>query len=188
MMGARARRVVPGAGGPEVQLLDARDRDLDAEGLREWARVLTVASGVRFVSRSYRYPYAVVGWHRDPIGVDIETIGPYDEALADVICTPSERSDLSSRADLGAHLTSLWCAKEALAKALGDALAYDPARLESPAHWSSRRGGRWGAMPLADPPEGHAAWVCWRVAEPVRIGSRALSVGGNESGASRPSR
>jgi len=49
------------------------------------------------------------------------------------------------------YLTSLWAAKEALAKALGDALCYEPSRLGSPQHWPRGRpgpGGRSSCPPL----------------------------------------
>ena len=58
------------------------------------------------------------------------------------------------------HLTSLWAATEALAKALGDALSHEPSRLGSPHHWPRGEAGPWRAQPLPAP-RGHVAWLCW---------------------------
>jgi len=59
---------------PEVWLLDASDGDADEQVLRASARTLTAEAGAPYVSRSYRYPYAVVAWHSAPVGVDIERV------------------------------------------------------------------------------------------------------------------
>jgi len=29
----------------------------------------------------YRYPYVLIGWHPEPIGVDIERVAPYNQAF-----------------------------------------------------------------------------------------------------------
>lgn len=163
-----------GDGVPQVRLLDARVDELDADALRDWARQLTAASGAPYAARSYRYPYALVGWHREPIGADIERIGPCDAAFADLICTPAERSDPAGLTDRNAYLTSLWSAKEALAKALGDALGYEPSRLESPARWPRGRAGPWRTAQLAVPP-GHVAWLCWRSSDLRRANAGSQS-------------
>lgn len=146
---------------PRVRLLDARVEGLDDRALHQWARALAESSGAPHVTRSYRYPYALVGWHLEPVGVDIERISHCDTAFADLICTPAERSDASSLTDLNSYLTSLWCAKEALAKTLGDALRYEPSRLESPANWPEQRAGSLRAARLSVAGD-HVAWVCWR--------------------------
>jgi phosphopantetheinyl transferase len=65
--------------------------------------------------------------------------------------------------DPDAYVSSLWSSKEALAKALGDPLHYDPRRLESPMSWPGGRAGPWRAARLATP-DGHTAWLCWRPA------------------------
>jgi hypothetical protein len=151
-------------GKPQVRLLDARRLDLDPPALRDWARSLAGPIGARYVTRSYRYPFALVGWHHEPIGVDIEKIGPCDDAFADLICTSAERGAPALSADRDTYLTSLWSSKEALSKALGDALSYEPSRLASPMGWSTRRAGRWQSRQLMAPP-GHVAWLCWRSAD-----------------------
>jgi phosphopantetheinyl transferase len=150
-------------GTPEVRLLDARAAGLDEAGLRTWARAQTAACGQPYVVRSYRYPYALVAWHSEPVGVDIERIEPCDAAFAELILTPAERADPMPFAEPDAHLTSLWCSKEALSKALGDALRYDPGRLDSPMRWPDLRSGPWRAAPLRTTPR-HTAWLCWRAA------------------------
>jgi hypothetical protein len=147
---------------PAIRLLDARAAGLDEAGLRAWARALCDASGAAYTARSYRYPYALLGWHGRRVGVDVERVERCDAYLATVICTPGERADRALRSD--AALLSLWCSKEALAKALGDALAYDPARLEAPLRWPDGRCGPWRAVPLPAPP-GHVAWLCWQAGD-----------------------
>jgi hypothetical protein len=158
------RELHPGApeSTPTVELLDARNASLDGDGLRDWARAQAAASGGVRVARSYRYPIALVGWHTEPIGVDVERVDPYDEAFAESICTPSDRS--RARPESAEELASLWCSKEALAKALGDARRYDPRRLESPARWPCGEAGPWRARAL-EAPYGYVAWVCWRVSK-----------------------
>jgi hypothetical protein len=153
---------VTGARLPQVVLLDARRRGLqDAAALRGWARA-TAPPGARHVSRSYSFPYALVAWHDGPVGIDIERVVPCDTAFSDAIRTPAERAATGSGDDAGDRVvTSLWCSKEALAKALGDARRYDPRRLEGPPAWPGGRAGPWRALAL-HAPAGHVAWVCWR--------------------------
>ena len=43
------------------------------------------------VARSYRHAYALVAWHPEPVGVDIERVDAYDPEFAQSTCTPSER-------------------------------------------------------------------------------------------------
>lgn len=68
------------------------------------------------------------------------------------------------------YLTSLWAAKEALAKALGDALCYEPSRLGSPQHWPRGQAGPWRAKQLPAP-SGHVAWLCWWSSSRPRTGA-----------------
>ena len=146
---------------PEVQLLDALAAGIDEAALRAWVHAEAVFPDGPRTSRSYRYPYALLAWHTEPLGVDIERIEPFDGAFMESICTPSERELLSDDAYPDAFLASLWSGKEALAKALGDALRYDPRRLDSPALWPDGRAGPWRAAQLALP-AGHSGWLCWR--------------------------
>lgn len=146
-----------------MRLLDARQAGVDEEGLRGWARAVSADRDAPHVARSYRYPYALVAWHSAPVGVDIERVEPCDTAFADLICTPDER-ELARRArDPDAHLTALWSAKEALAKALGDALLYEPSRLESPLSWPDGCAPPWRARALR-PARGHVGALVWRAA------------------------
>jgi phosphopantetheinyl transferase len=148
---------------PQVRLLDALDGGLDATRLQAWAREETAAAaaGASHASRSYRYPYALVSWHTEAVGVDIERVQPFDRAFMESICTPSERLMWSGDEHSDEFLSSLWSSKEALAKALGDARAYDPRRLDSPMRWPDGQSGPWRAAPLMVP-AGHVAWLCWR--------------------------
>jgi 4'-phosphopantetheinyl transferase superfamily len=151
----------PRATVPALRLLDARDDSLDDDGLRARAREMSGDAETGHVARSYRYPYGLVAWHDEPVGIDIERVEECDDAFADLICTPIERLRAASAADRDSYLTSLWSSKEALSKALGDALRYEPSRLESPLHWPDGRSGPWRATAL-EVPSGHVGWLCWR--------------------------
>jgi hypothetical protein len=149
---------------PLLRLLDARAAGAaDEASLRELARAASAHAGAPFISRSYRFPFALVAAHSAAVGVDIERVEPCDRAFADSIRTPAERAAAASpHEDHDRYCTSLWSSKEALSKALGDALAYDPRRLEGPGAWPDGRSGPWRATPL-DVPDGYVGWLCWRV-------------------------
>jgi 4'-phosphopantetheinyl transferase superfamily len=146
---------------PSVRLLDARRAGVDADGLRAWARADAQASGAAYASRSYCYPFALVAWSGTPVGVDIERVERCEPAFAETICTSGERAAAAEASEPDRYLTAAWCSKEALAKALGDALAYDPRRLDAPFRWPDGRSGRWRARPIHAPMR-HVAWLCWR--------------------------
>jgi hypothetical protein len=161
---------------PRVRLLDAIALGLDDAGLHALAREITSPQRAPHVSRSYCYPFALVAWHSGPVGVDVERIDRCDEHFADLVCSPEERPLALLAPNIDAFLTSMWSAKEALAKGLGDALAYDPARLDSPDRWPDGRAGPWRSAPL--PVDAlHVGWVCWRGAD-----SPSDSVGSHASG------
>lgn len=161
-MKAGVELTVDSGGGPRVELLDASRARLDPEGLRDWARTRAAAGcGGEHVARAYRYPLALVGWHTDRLGLDVERVDPYDQPFAESICTPWERSVLLPVCAEG--LASLWCSKEALSKALGDAIGYDPRRLPSPLCWPGGESGTWRAVAI-EAPAGYVAWACWRSA------------------------
>ena len=142
-------------------LLDARDSRLDERGLRRWAQELINYTAASHSSRSHRYPYELVACHSRPVGVDIERTEPFDASFFVSICTPSERAQQVDLDDLDDYAISLWASKEALAKALGDAVAYDPRRLGSPMFWPDGRSGPWRAASLPVP-NGHSGWLCWQ--------------------------
>jgi hypothetical protein len=152
------------AGAPTVWLIDARAAGArDEAALRELARAVSAETGAPFTSRSYRFPFALVAAHTAAVGVDIERVEPCDRAFADSIRTPDERAAGWPREeDPDRFFTSLWSSKEALSKALGDALAYDPRRLEGPGVWPQGRSGSWRATPIDVGEDGHVAWLCWR--------------------------
>ncbi len=128
------------------------------------ARAHWRARGAPFVSRSYAPPLALVAWHTTPVGVDLERVSAGDRAFAESICTPTELGLFADSLDDERFVTSLWASKEALAKALGDPLAYDPRRLESPLTWVTGRASGWLASELQVAPE-HVAWVVWSLNE-----------------------
>lgn len=163
-MSIAAVRLPTCEGGPEVRLLDARGSGLGERGLRERARAWPEGAQAPFRSRSYRHPFALVAWHDAEVGADIERIERCDPAFARSICTPSEEPlRWDAIPDVDEHFTSMWSSKEAIAKALGDALSYDPRRLPAPLLWPDGRAGTWRALSLRPCP-GHVAWVCWRAA------------------------
>jgi 4'-phosphopantetheinyl transferase superfamily len=160
---------VPRGGGeegvPAVWLIDARAAGAhDEAALRELARAASADAGAPFTSRSYRFPFALVAAHTDAVGVDIERVERCDRVFADSISTPEElAAGWPREGDPDRFFTSLWSSKEALSKALGDALAYDPRRLEGPGAWPDGRSGPWRASSIDVGEDGHVAWLCWRV-------------------------
>lgn len=143
---------------PQVRLIDAREAGVDARGLQVLARGAAAATGAPYTSRSYRFPFALIAAHEAPVGVDLERVEPFDADFLESICTPRERGLVPAHARA---LTSLWSSKEALAKALGDAVLYDPRRLDSPMFWPGGEAGPWRAVPLDVAPS-HNGWLCWR--------------------------
>lgn len=158
--GPSLRPLLSAPDGPQVHLLDASGTRLGEAGLRAWARSWCEDQRAAHHSRSYRHPYALIAWHGMRVGVDLEQVEPFDRAFAESICTPQEQLPWASMPDRDARCASLWSSKEALAKTLGDALAYDPRRLPSPLLWPDGRAGALRALQL---PVGdrHVAWVCF---------------------------
>jgi phosphopantetheinyl transferase len=144
---------------PRVALIDASLEGLDEATLRSRARELGAARGSGSVSRSYCHPYALVACHPGPVGVDIERFSACPADFKRSICTPAEIA--SGQWNTDRDVVSLWSSKEALSKALGDALDYDPRRLASPAEWPGGVCGPWRTVPVRVP-GGYCAWVCWR--------------------------
>lgn len=143
---------------PTVWTLLARANE-DETDLRIRARAMTAEAA--WCSRSYRYPHALVAVHTAPVGLDIERISTCDNQLLIAAATPTELTRLlapETRTQLA--IADLWSSKEALAKALGTPLAYEPTRLESPAYWPAGSANRWRAERFPAPP-GHVAWLCW---------------------------
>lgn len=128
--------------------------------LRTLARRHPAALAAGHSSRSYRAPLALVAWGETPLGIDLERVDACDRAFAESICTPGELALFAGRLGDARFVTSLWSGKEALAKALGDAIRYDPRRLDSPLGWEGGSAGPWRARELAPAP-GHVAWLVW---------------------------
>lgn len=167
MSDASPRRLRTPPGSPTVYLVDARPGGLGEAALRERAGELTTACGLAHSSRSYRDPLGLVAVHRGRVGIDIERVQPLDDEFLASISSMSERAHTVEAADRDRYAASLWSSKEALAKALGDAVEYDPRRLDSPMFWPEGRSGPWRALAL-DLPDGYVGWLCWRAeaAEP----------------------
>jgi len=120
------------------------------------------------VSRSYRGCFGLLAVSHSRVGVDLELVDT--TVCRDAVLTPGELN-------LGGT-PAMWCdwwsAKEALAKALGNARLYDPRRLESPSHWDGGRAGRWACSAL-ELPRGLVGWVVWEAADAT---DQPLSRGG----------
>jgi hypothetical protein len=158
-----AATVAEGERAPRVVLVDASAQGMDEAELRAYMRALSERFGTPQCSRSYSAPLALLAWHDAAVGVDIERVQRCEETFAASIQTPAERAAGFVARDPDRHLTALWSSKEALSKALGDPLAYDPRRLEGPGAWPQGRSGPWRVAAL-DVGEGHVAWACWRAA------------------------
>lgn len=160
-----ARRIlVPGlldGSGPEIRILDARAADVDERRLLEGVRAAAGIYPGRRISRSYSFPLALLAWYDGPVGIGVERISPCEDGFADPSRTPSERR-AASALDADATSTSLWSGKQALANALGDALACDQPLVEGPAGRPRRSTGPWRARSLPVGP-GFVAWVCWQL-------------------------
>ena len=127
-------------------------------------------------SRSYSGDHAVIAGWRGRVGVDVETLDRpleptwslLDEGFRSSMMTAQERElDLAVDGPSARHAAvSLWSSKEALAKALGTPLEWDPARLGGPALWPSHEVGRWRARFLDESLLGVAglAWVVYDIA------------------------
>ena len=100
------------------------------------------------MSRSYRYPYALVAWHSTPVGIDIERVQILDRHSPRLFARPTERLDWVALHDPQADVSSLWSSKEALAKALGKPVSYDPRWLGAPMFWPEGRAGCWQSTNL----------------------------------------
>lgn len=131
--------------------------DDDRSRLRARAREICDDSWSHW-SRSYsRNGALIVGWHHR-VGVDFEYLDQLRDPTWSVnhdifrssIMTADERErwPVNSDGDDTALATSVWCSKEALAKALGTPLKMDPARLSGPSSWSDAPHGVWRATSL----------------------------------------
>ena len=148
------RLTVDGFSG-EVFLVESAD-DLT---VRATTRSIEIPTGWHF-SRSYRDGIGLLAMGPSRVGVDIEVIDLTVTAAAVL-------TDTESRLDSGPEdLCRWWSAKEALAKALGDARKYDPRTLDSPALWTTSRQGRWRAQPL-EVPAGYIGWIVWETETPA---------------------
>ncbi|MGN1050791.1 MAG: 4'-phosphopantetheinyl transferase family protein [Acutalibacteraceae bacterium] len=63
------------------------------------------------------------GLSKEPVGVDIEQIRPYNESLAKRCFTKYEISQIEECADLGDGFTMMWTLKESFIKCLGKGLS-----------------------------------------------------------------
>jgi hypothetical protein len=89
-----------------------------------------------------------------PVGIDLEVIDR--SSTPDGLFTPREAKMPGSPE----QWCSRWSAKEAFAKALGNARLYDPRRLDSPALWEAGERGIWRAESLPLPGD-LVGWVVW---------------------------
>ena len=126
-------------------------------------------------SRSYSGDVALVaGWHLR-VGSDVEILAGSSESswstadrhFRSTLMSPEERREVLTRSegDTRQSAMSLWCSKEALAKALGTPQQMDPARLTGPTVWPDSRRGNWRAtfLDTHDLEIDAVAWVVFEV-------------------------
>ena len=131
-----------------------------------------------FMSRTHCGAYTLEVRASAPCGVDMEFLFEKGEGwniesatLQSTILAPGELdaldlSQFSRHPDLA---TVVWTSKEALAKALGDAMEYDPTRLLSPAAWNDQPPVGWHADYLevqVSSDRKLAIWVVLRTSQP----------------------
>lgn len=164
---------VDGPGTPRVWLATGGDR----ASLHEQLTALASARATpgQFTSRSYAPPYAVQALHDGPVGVDLEQVSAVPAGFLDSVSTPDERRARPDGAVEARAAVLVWSAKEAAAKALGDALRYDPSRLASPTLWPDGRAGRWRYAEL-DAPLGHVLTLVWAPGTEPTPGGRPPAV------------
>lgn len=185
---------------PELHLLSG---GADGRALRAAARALCHSRpGSTHSSRSYRGGYGVVALGTSRVGVDLERRdavavpgepGAAVRTFLDAVATPAELRDAAGSGWDPVAAASLWSSKEALAKALGAPLLYDPRRLDAPATWPEeptgalRVAGRWRALPLARAlalPDRLLGWVVWEgVPGGIRQGAITRADGSREPAA-----
>ncbi|MAT60759.1 MAG: hypothetical protein CMH41_03735 [Micrococcales bacterium] len=152
---------------PKVYLVSADVTKLNSDQLRAATRIACKEKGAmggsreHQTSRSYRFPFALFAVHSDSVGIDIEFVDPYDPVFAESICTPAEWSKSQTRPETSLEVADVWSSKEALAKALGDAVKYDPRRLPSLALTPDSATGAWHTARI-DVPFGYTGWVVWK--------------------------
>lgn len=141
-------------------------------------------------SRSYCGNISLAAGWSSRVGVDISRTTPTNvkhfcehlEDFLDVTATPNEREMLASLAveDVPSAALDLWGAKEALTKALGNALDYNPAQISSPLMWSGGCQGSWYARRISLPEEivesdaQHGVFIGWIVFESTEAAPSGL--------------
>ncbi len=111
------------------------DRGLREYGLEEKSAVICCTpSGKPYLrdydnihfSVSHSGSRAAVAFSDGPVGCDIEYVHEYDEGVAALVFTSSEKLLLSFSADRNRDYTRLWTAKESFLKAIGCGFTMDP--------------------------------------------------------------
>lgn len=84
-----------------------------------------------YFSISHSYPFCAIAIANHPIGIDIEyTSQPIDPVLFEVCLSEKEKANWECHSDFYMY----WCAKEAVLKAYGTGLLYDPRQLSLSAY------------------------------------------------------
>jgi len=129
---AAKRAVQKTHGIPFDRITIRRDQAPETEG-----RPLVLVDGGSidlFVSLSHSTDLAIATVSNNDVGLDLEIIKERDRSFADLFLTPTERRSLLTIAveDHAAHLTNLWCVKEAYAKWRGKGLTIPFSELTVP--------------------------------------------------------
>lgn len=142
--------------------------------VRDLSQHMAKRIGASHISRTYSGDMAAVAVGRSRVGIDVELLGAIAEqrwtspqAFATTILCPHERAGfeiLPPRRRFS--MSSLWASKESLAKALGDARAYEPSRLETPGLGALMSGWVCEYVEVRD--TGGAHYALWLVFEDAR--------------------
>ena len=75
-----------------------------------------------FFNVSHSGEYAVCAADSAPVGIDIQKIVPFDEAVARRVCSEKELAEIEKSEDKGAEFTKIWTRKEAVLKMYGSGI------------------------------------------------------------------
>jgi 4'-phosphopantetheinyl transferase EntD len=108
--------------------------------LRHWP----AQTSVPYISIAHSGEQAIAAAHHSAVGIDIERIVEHDAAFLSSIAAPAEAALLEGvpADEHAAWVTRLWCAKEALGKALGTGVR------DSPRHYAAHALGENGSLEM----------------------------------------
>lgn len=103
----------------------ANKLDVDLSLIKFGERGKPYFDGAKQFSISHSGNMLVVAISKQPIGVDVQTILPFSEALAKTICSEKEFELIAKSKTPARELTKLWTKKESLIKCKGEGFNQD---------------------------------------------------------------